>query len=386
MTGTAPGVDERAAVAVEDRLHRALALVRVVVSINMVALNLWRRDNFDHPALGAAVVVVAVAWTGVALWGYAEARRRTPLLLAVDLAVAVGAVALTPLAKGPDFNATIPGFWVIGALLAWAVHWHWKGGLAAAVLLSAADIAIRVSVDQPLDQGNYGNVFLLMIGGPIVGYMCASLQQMAVERDAAQRAAAAAEERTRLARAVHDGVLQVLSLVQRRAGEAGGDLTELGRLAGEQERSLRSLIRQQDTVTAPGSTVDLAGALERLATAHAGRVDVATPGTPVPVPAHVGHEVVAAVSACLDNVRVHVGDGAPAWVLLDAVPGEVVVSVRDDGPGIPAGRLETAAASGRLGVGQSIRGRIADLGGTARLDTGSWGTEWELTVPLEATS
>ena len=151
-----------------------------------------------------------------------------------------------------------------------------------------------------------------MIGGPIVGYMCASLQQMAVERDAAQRAAAAAEERTRLARAVHDGVLQVLSLVQRRAGEAGGDLAELGRLAGEQERSLRSLIRQQDTVTAPaGSTVDLAGALERLGTAHAGRVDVATPGTPVPVPAHVAQELVAAVSACLDNVRAHVGDDRP---------------------------------------------------------------------------
>ena len=76
---------------------------------------------------------MAVVWTGVALWAYASARRRTPLLLGVDLAIAVGAILLTPLAKGPDFNATIPGFWVMGALLAWAVHWHWKGGLAAAV-------------------------------------------------------------------------------------------------------------------------------------------------------------------------------------------------------------------------------------------------------------
>jgi signal transduction histidine kinase len=356
-----------------------------VVTINMVVLNLWRRDNFDRPAVGAAVVAVAVVWTGVALWAYSSPRRRTPLLLLADLAITVAAIALTPLAKGPDFNATIPGFWAMGALLAWAVHWHWKGGLAAAVALSAADLGIRVATDQPIDQGNYGNVFLLMIGGPIVGYMCASLQQMAVERDAAQRVAAAAEERTRLARAVHDGVLQVLSLVQRRAGEAGGDLAELGRLAGEQERSLRSLIRQQDTVTSPtGATVDLAGALERLGTAHAGRVDVATPGTPVPVAAQVAQELVAAVSACLDNVRTHVGETAPAWVLLDAVPGEVVVSVRDDGPGIPAGRVEQASAAGRLGVDQSIRGRIADLGGTARLDTGPWGTEWELTVPRDS--
>jgi signal transduction histidine kinase len=355
-----------------------------VVTVNMVVLNLWRRGNYESPALGAVVVAVAVLWTGVAIWAYSSARRRTPLLLGLDLAIAAGAAALTPLAKGADFNATIPGFWVMGALFAWAVHWHWKGGLAAAVVLSGVDLGIRVWADEPIDQGNYGNVFLLMIGGPIVGYMCESLQRMAVERDAAQRAAAAAEERTRLARAVHDGVLQVLSLVQRRAGEAGGDLAELGRLAGEQERSLRSLIRQQDTMTAPaGSSVDLAGALERLGTAHPGRVEVATPGTPVPVPAHVAQELVAAVSACLDNVRAHVGDSAPTWVLLDAVPGKVVVSVRDDGPGIPEGRLEAAAAAGRLGVDQSIRGRIADLGGTAHLDTGSWGTEWELTVPIE---
>ena len=41
----------------------------------------------------------------------------------------------------------------------------------------------------------------------------------------------------------------------------------------------------------------------------------------------------------------------------------VTVSVRDEGPGIPDGRLAEAAAQGRLGVAQSIRGRIADLGG-----------------------
>jgi hypothetical protein len=36
---------------------------------------------------------------------------------------------------------------------------------------------------------------------------------------------------------------------------------------------------------------------------------------------------------------------------------------------------------GRLGVRESIRGRIADLGGTAELSTGSFGTEWEFVVP-----
>lgn len=354
--------------------------MRVVVTVNMVGLNAYRRDNFDHPTVGLLVVVLLAAWTGAAIWLYRDRPRRTPVLLVADLAVVLAALAVTPWVKSPDFNATVPGFYVMGALFAWAIHWHWRGGLVASALIAAFDLLPRSDVDQ----GNYGNTFLIIIGGPIVGFMCESLQRMARERDAAERAAAAAEERTRLARAVHDGVLQVLAMTQRRGAAAGGEWAELARLAGEQERGLRSLIRQQDTVPdAPGGRVDLAGALEAMATAHPVRVDVATPGTAVLVDARVAGETVAAVRACLDNVLAHAGPDASAWVLAQAGPDEVTVSVRDDGPGIAPGRLERAAADGRLGVASSIRGRVEEIGGTARVDSGSWGTEWELTVPVD---
>lgn len=354
--------------------------MRVVVTVNMVGLNAYRRDNFDHPTVGLLVVVLLAAWTGAAIWLYRDRPRRTPVLLVADLAVVLAALAVTPWVKSPDFNATVPGFYVMGALFAWAIHWHWRGGLVASALIAAFDLLPRSDVDQ----GNYGNTFLILIGGPIVGFMCESLQRMARERDAAERAAAAADERTRLARAVHDGVLQVLAMTQRRGAAAGGEWAELARLAGEQERGLRSLIRQQDTVPdAPGGRVDLAGALEAMATAHPVRVDVATPGTAVLVDARVAGETVAAVRACLDNVLAHAGPDASAWVLAQAGPDEVTVSVRDDGPGIAPGRLERAAADGRLGVASSIRGRVEEIGGTARVDSGSWGTEWELTVPVD---
>ena len=42
----------RPALAVEDRLFRALAILRVVVLVNAVALNLYRADNFDRPVAG----------------------------------------------------------------------------------------------------------------------------------------------------------------------------------------------------------------------------------------------------------------------------------------------------------------------------------------------
>ncbi len=63
----------------------------------------------------------------------------------------------------------------------------------------------------------------------------------------------------------------------------------------------------------------------------------------------------------------------------------MTVTVRDEGPGIPADRLAQAVDQGRLGVSQSIVGRLAELGGTAAVESGSFGTEWELVVPRRRT-
>ena len=88
------------------------------------------------------------------------------------------------------------------------------------------------------------------------------------------------------------------------------------------------------------------------------------------------------MSAALDNVRRHAGPDAHAWILVEDEPDEVIVTVRDDGPGIPEGRLDQAEGEGRLGVALSIRGRLRDLGGTAELiSVPGQGTEVELKVP-----
>nr|BFE68060.1 hypothetical protein GCM10020092_013610 [Actinoplanes digitatis] len=56
--------------------------------------------------------------------------------------------------------------------------------------------------------------------------------------------------------------------------------------------------------------------------------------------------------------------------------------MRDEGPGIAPERLDEAEEQGRLGVAQSIRGRIADLGGAVRITSApGQGTEVELTLP-----
>jgi len=334
-------------------------VLRFVLVANAVGLNLYR-GGFSHPLGGACLLTGMVVWTFVVSWAYHSYARRTTAWVVADLVVALAAVALTALVKEPGYHSTVPGFWVMAAMFAWAIHWRAVGGLVAALLLSLDDVLTRHYLSETI----YGNLFLLLIGGPIVGLMVDSLLRSAARTAAAERAAAAAAERTRLSRAVHDGVLQVLALVQRRGPELGPDGVDLGRLAGEQEAALRALIRQQDAVDPTPGVVDLVGELSSLER-RAG-VSVAAP------------------SSCLDNVVTHVGPTAPAWVLLEETPEAILVTVRDEGPGIPPGRLEEAEREGRLGVASSIRGRVSELGGSATLTTGPYGTEWELSVPRPA--
>jgi hypothetical protein len=195
-------------------------------------------------------------------------------------------------------------------------------------------------------------------------------------------------------------VLQVLALVQRKGAELGGEAAELGRLAGEQEAALRSLI------AAPPLTTEVSGATRReidgrasvgtareptadlrglLAAYGSADVSIAAPAHPVLLPAVAAHELAAAVGAALDNVRQHAGGGSRAWVLLEADESEITVSVRDDGVGFSSGRLAAAESEGRLGVASSIRGRLRDLGGVATVEsTPGSGTEVELCLPRRA--
>jgi signal transduction histidine kinase len=372
---------------VETTLFRALAVMRFVVAGYALVLNLLRWREFEHPAAGWVVMGVIVAWSCFAAWAYdAPGRRGLPLLVA-DFAVAAATLLSTPYVQSDAMLArhasTMPSFWVIAAVLAWAVIKGWPGGIAAAVLMSLLDLTVHTWGHTSPNGTTWGNIFLLLLAAGVVGYSSGLIREATEARAEAERVAAIVTERARLARAVHDGVLQVLALVQRRGAEIGGDAAELGSLAGEQEVALRALVQGDATALAADastSTVDLVERLSRLASAT---VTVSASVSRLAVPRSVGDELTAVVRACLDNVARHVGPQAPAWVLVEETGGRVVVSVRDDGPGIPDGRLEQAAGEGRLGVRQSIRGRMADLGGQAELTTAAGGgTEWELSVEL----
>jgi len=152
-------------------------------------------------------------------------------------------------------------------------------------------------------------------------------------------------------------------------------------LAGEQEIALRALVSSEPSAASTGEA-DLRSALQLLASP---KVQVASPATEVKLPAQVTAELVAVAREALSNVDKHAGPSAKAWVLLEDLGHQIVLTVRDDGPGIAEGRLTTAEAEGHLGVARSMRGRVADLGGTIALETAAGaGTEWEIRVPKTA--
>lgn len=367
-------------------MFRILAVLRVVVLGYAVYVNYERLDRMARPDLAWAGLLAMAVWT-LAAGAFYELRRPRPVwFFVLDVAVAVGFFLMTFVTHGEEMwsagGPSLPSLWVMGAVLAVSIGLGWWQGLVAALCITALELLVRPNPSF----NTTANVFLLILAAAAVGALATALCRLAEASAAAERLQASLEERARLARAVHDGVLQVLALVQRRSREHP-DLADLGRLAAEQESSLRALVQydarspQQRSAAEPSAPADLVAALQEVA----GGRSLSGPGRPVLLPAPVVVEVAAAVAECLLNVRRHVGEDAPAWVLVEDLDDEVVVTVRDEGPGIAPDRLVEADGEGRMGVSGSIVGRLADLGGRAELVTGpTIGTEWELHVPRTA--
>ncbi|MEU8710651.1 DUF5931 domain-containing protein [Streptomyces sp. NPDC048663] len=386
---------------VEQPLWRALTGFRVLTLLYATGLFASAYDDYDRPGVAIAFYAVLAVWTLATLPRVQNAAACTRRFLAVDLAIAVTGIVLTPWVVTQGHidrgGPTLPSIWTAGAVLAWALKGGWRWAAFASTPVAAANLVER---GHPA-RDTVHSVILVWVASIAIGYVVEVARASERTLARALEIEAAARERERLARDIHDGVLQVLAMVQRRGAVLGGEAAELGRMAGEQEVALRTLVSgglvplsraSEDAadgavvrlVDEPddGGPVDLRALLAPYAAA---RVSLAEPGAPVLLASGPARELAAAVGAALDNVRSHAGDGARAWILVEDEPGEIVVTVRDDGPGIPEGRLAQAEGEGRLGVAQSIRGRLRDLGGSAQLfSTPGQGTEVELKVPKDS--
>lgn len=363
-------------------LWRAAQVFRLLSCIYATGFQVAINPDLRRPALGWVLFAVLIAWSAACSVAYLRGFGRTRAWVLAELVVAVLLMGSNTIVTSPHWaaeNQTWPTtLWASNPTISAAIQFGPVGGMAAGAAVMATNFAVKNYF--ALNLGHNATVIVELAIGMAIGMAAQTARRAHAELQRAARLAAAVQERDRLSREVHDGAIQVLALVAKKGHEIGGPTADLADLASEQERALRRWLACSDVDPgADAATVDL----RTLLRCHeSDRVSMSLPGTAVPLARSTATELDAAVGNALDNVRAHAGPDAHAFVLLEDLGDSVLVSVRDDGVGIPAGRLEEAAGQGRLGVSHSIVGRLTSLGGSARLrsDPGE-GTEWELCVP-----
>ena len=384
-------------------LARGILVFRWVWLAWMIALAASASDEFTIPGLAWGSIGAAAGWTA---WLTATRHRWTPPALWFDLAICLWLV----LASGvvvPD-EAVISGrpFFATGYPLSAALFWGAsrgvRGGLFAGAVLGLAHVATRPLNGVPYDmlsppqfQNMTGAVLNYVVAGMAIGIVsgvlvksaeavAAASEKLVAERERAARLA----EREKLARQIHDSVLQALAFVHKRGRELATrdpipaeEVARLSELAAKQEVELRSLILR-DPEEAPTGSMSLRRALEDLARATDGVPVTVSAVGPLWMPSARAEELVAAVRQALENVVHHAG-ATQVTVFAEQEDTEVSVSVRDDGVGFDydEARLQR---EGKAGMLKSMKGRAEDLGGRMTVSSAPGrGTEIEFSVPAE---
>lgn len=243
---------------------------------------------------------------------------------------------------------------------------------------AAALMAVVTLVVRPGGVGDaIGSIVLYAGGAAIFTWIIRVLRtsdrrhrEAEERRRQADTARVRAEERVAISRHLHDSVLQTLSLIQRRA-DSPAEVTVLAR---KQERDLRDWLFGE--VAVEGA---LADAVRRTAAEVEERyslpVEIVTSGDAELTES--GAALVAAASEAMTNAAAHSGADSVS-VFSEVTVDAFRIFVRDRGRGFDPDNLPPD----RLGVRESIVGRIAARGGVAavRSEPG-WGTEWRLEVP-----
>lgn len=335
---------------------------------------------------GAGVLLYLWLWAFVPVSAPASAddpvTRRRPIaiyLLAAGVVVGVVAIVLANVGGGwPLVTATAAI--LLGSAAAWTIaidatdparHDQTalgvRMGAAAALVLFGGFMLI--ARDARPDAVTAAFAVVVIVAG--VGVVLApAIVNVWTIRMAERATRVREEQRAEIAAHLHDSVLQSLALIQNRAGAS----TEVARIARAQERELRDWLFAGTTTTEG----DLATELRELASVieleYPVRIDFVTAGGSEAVS---NSAVFGAVREAMLNAARHAGGDVSVY--LEATARTIDVWVRDRGPGLDLDALP----SGRLGIRESILGRMARAGGTATVRPGAGGEGTEVHVHLQ---
>lgn len=347
-----------------------------------LAAHLGRREStvrlvFAGLAILGGAGILLYLW----LWAFVPVERGTgsddavsrsvpvgAILLGLGAIAAIAAVSLANAAASPYAGVAVTVI-LGGGAVAWSLAFD-RGdeqrspryrilvrSLGAALLALTGVLLLFSRGARPDAVTAVLAVFMIVVGAAVAALP--GIVRLWTDLLAERAGRVREEQRAEIAAHLHDSVLQTLALIQNRAGAS----SEVARLARAQERELR------DWLFAGSGPVgeDLATELRRVAAAieldYAARLEVVATGEPAG--AHAA--LVAAAREAMLNAARHAG--GEVSVYLETSPAAIDVFVRDRGPGLDLATLP----DDRLGIRESIIGRMSRAGGSATVGPGSGG-------------
>ena len=311
--------------------------------------------------------------------------RAHPLVVGADLAVA---------AAGLYVSDDISIFFVLSLFSAVLVGLLYKGAAAALLmtLLVVAYVGAALN-DSPVPAAaqllSSPLMFLATYAGGRV--LVARVEQLTDQGLAASRAMSSLQERSRLAREMHDGVVKTLHGIALSAGALGTS------------RQVPDDLRHRFDMFASAAEHGVQQARETLVELRVDQDDrpfrvvvdevvgrwserVRVPATTevgdlVDLDEPVRSQALACLREALDNVSEH-AEATQVSVTCEAGSGEAIITVTDDGKGVDPRRLTVAARQGHFGV-RGMHERMESIGGHCRVvPVPTGGTAVQLAVPF----
>lgn len=232
----------------------------------------------------------------------------------------------------------------------------------------------------------------LSVGAMVGAQISVALEQWDSER--ARRAASAAEERIRLSRDLHDGVLQFLAgaglqmdaLAADRSlpADLRGRVLELRRAVSDEARDLRGFItslrpaRGQDAPARP-LAFELEQLGDRLARHWSIAIETQVAGDDLTAPADVSYDLSRIVREAVANSVRH-GEARRVTIWARRADGQLLLDVSDDGHGFPEATRQPE--DGSPIPPRTLSERVRALGGQIRIASAPQGTRVMITLPM----
>ena len=366
---------------VNETLTRVVVLMRLLGWVWLVALVVTTMLNVEqaNEAVLAGAALIATAGAGITLLAVKRGFLGEPWYVVFDGAISMLLVSAGWLAGADDFVAGgFPMSWLFIVAYATNLRWTVFASLVATGLFAILHVVMGLEAVRIV-----GSIQFVVIA-IVAGWAFDSLRQreelrlvaeteraeaeklLAEERETATRL----QERSDIARQLHDSVLQTLKLISSSAGDSG----EVRYLARVQERDLRRTINEYQSPYRDSFRARLLDARASVEDRYRVEIEqVIREDTEMTTELRA---LIEAAAEAMANAARHSGSST-IDLYAEVRPDGVQINVRDRGRGFDSRTI------GSGGMAHSIVGRVTEAGGIADIKTSpNRGTDVSLFLPM----